>query len=166
MRRILAIATLAALAACSPSVESKGENADDFAKRAGVQPAADGVPTVTEINAQPVIAPTGAAQLTPLSVDAPKALDAVEGGCSFLYQSRTLLVVGSPDRASGGRKGVLVVDGKQLVLPATSPSDELPTLSGAGYTVAVRRTGNTAELTVTGPGGATTFAPGTWNCTS
>jgi len=168
MKRVLAAAVLIALAACSPSGEAEGENAVDFARRAGVQPAANGVPTVAEINAQPVVAPTGAAQLTPLSADAPKALGAIEGGCSFVYQSRSLLVVGSPDGASGGKKGVLVVDGRQIVLPAASSAgDQAPTLSGEGYTVAVRLTGGAqaADLTVTGPGGATTFSPGTWNCT-
>lgn len=181
MRRPLAIAALAALAACSQGGDENGETAEDFAQRAGVATPAGAVPSVAEVNAQPVVAPTGAAQLTPLTADAPKALGKIEGGCSFVYQGRSLLVVGAPDTADASGQGVLVIDGQQVVLPGAAPGgpqvvESGPTLTGAGYTVSVMRAEGppranagrnewSAGLKVAGPQGETVFTPGTWNCT-
>ena len=183
MTRLLITGCLAALAlaGCSKSEQTKGETSDDYAARTGVATATSGVPTVTEINAQPVVAPTGKAQLTPLSPDAPKALGKIKGGCSFIYQGRSLLVVGAPDTTDAAGNGVLVIDGRQVVLPGASAGgpqvvESGPTLSGEGYTVAVVRADGAprsaagrnewgADLVVTGPGGETRFSPGTWNCT-
>ena len=95
MKRLFVLAAIGALAACSQSDEPQGESAEDFAQRAGVNAPGGQVPSVAEINAQPVVAPTGAAQLTPLASDAPKALGKIQGGCSFIYQGRSLLVVGA-----------------------------------------------------------------------
>ncbi len=171
-----------ALAGCSKAKDSAvTDSADDFAQRAGVATATSGVPTVTEINAQPVVAPTGKVQLTPLASSAPKALGKIKGGCSFIYQGRSLLVVGAPDTTDATGNGVLVIDGRQVVLPGAAAGgpqvvESGPTLSGGGFTVAVNRAEGapqvvagrnewSADLVVNGPGGETTFAPGTWNCT-
>ena len=182
MKRLIALVLSASLAACSQGDEPKGESADDFAQRAGVggqsgQP----VPNVAEVNAQPVVAPTGKAQLTPLTKDAPKALGKISGGCSFIYQGRSLLVVGAPDDAGAKGQGVLVIDGQQVVLPGGMEGgpqvvESGPTLTGAGYTVTVMRADGppqvkagrnewTAGLNVAGPQGETVFTPGIWNCT-
>ena len=80
MRRLLLILAVAVLAACSGSEEPEGDNAADFAQRAGVAP---GAPAVAEINSQPIVAPTGNAKLAALSADAPKALGQYKGGCTF-----------------------------------------------------------------------------------
>ena len=182
MRIAAATLALLALAACSKSAEAPGESADDFARRTGAHAPSEQVPSVAEIDAQPIAAPTGAAQLTPLAADAPRALGAIKGGCSFVYQGRSLLVVGAPDSTDAAGKGVLVIDGNQVVLPGAAAGgpqvvESGPTLSGNGYTVAVNRAdgaprevagGNQwgADLVVTGPGGETRFSPGTWTCTS
>ena len=87
MRRVLLTGCLAALAlaGCSKGGDATtAETSEDFAARTGVGQAGGTVPTVTEINAQPVVAPTGKAQLTPLAADAPKALGKIKGGCSFI----------------------------------------------------------------------------------
>jgi hypothetical protein len=181
VKRLLALTALMALAACGKSDEPAAGNADDFAQRAGVGAAAGSAPSVAEINAQPVIAPTGKAQLTPLSAKAPSALGKIHGGCSFIYQGRSLLVVGAPDTAEAPGNGVLVIDGRQVVLPGAQAGgpqvvESGPTLSGGGYSVAVLRAEGAptvnagrnewgADLVVTGPGGETRFSPGTWNCT-
>lgn len=171
MKRLMLAAALVALGACSQADE-KGESAEDFAQRAGV---GGSVPSVAEINAQPVVAPTGAAQLTPLSADAPKALGAMDGGCSFVFQSRSLLVTAHDGGAV--RNGVLVIGGRQIAMPASAASEgAAATLAGEGYTVSVRhpegdphlvngRNQWPADLTVTGPEGETVFSPGTWSCT-
>lgn len=182
MKLAAALLTVALLAACSKSDDAAtSESADDFAQRAGVGRAGGSVPSVAEINAQPVVAPTGKAQLTPLAADAPKALGQIRGGCSFIYQSRSLLVVGAPDTTDSTGNGVLVIDGRQVVLPGAAQGgpqyvESGPTLSGGGYSVAVVRAEGaprvnagrnewSADLLVTGPGGETRFSPGTWNCT-
>ena len=181
MRRLLPILAIALLAACSKGDEPKGETSDDFAARTGVGTATSGVPTVAEVNAQPVVAPTGTAKLTPLAANAPSALGKIKGGCSFVYQGRSLLVVGAPDTTDASGNGVLVIDGRQVVLPGASAGgpqvvESGPTLSGGGYTVAVMRAEGApqlvagrnewaADLVVNGPGGETKFSPGTWNCT-
>lgn len=181
MKRLFVFGAIAALAACSQSDEPQGESAEDFAQRAGVKAPAGQVPSVAEINAQPVVAPTGAAQLTPLASDAPKALGQIQGGCSFIYQGRSLLVVGAPEGTEAKGQGVLVIDGQQVVLPGNAAGgpqvvESGPTLTGAGYTVSVLRADGppqvksgrnewTAGLKVAGPQGETTFSPGTWNCT-
>lgn len=182
MRRLASLSALALLVACSQADEPKGESADDFAQRAGVGTAPGGsVPNVAEINAQPVVAPTGKAQLTPLAADAPKALGKIKGGCSFIYQGRSLLVVGAPDTTDAKGQGVLVIDGQQVVLPGGMDGgpqvvESGPTLTGAGYTVTVMRADGppqvkngrnewTAGLNVAGPQGETVFTPGIWNCT-
>jgi hypothetical protein len=183
MKRALIVSGIAvlALAACSKGDEPKGETSADFAQRAGVGSATGSVPTAAEVNAQPVVAPTGKAQLTPLSADAPRALGKIKGGCSFIYQGRSLLVVGAPDSTDAPGSGVLVIDGKQVVLPGASAGgpqvvESGPTLTGEGYTVAVNRAEGApqsvagrnewaADLVVTGPGGETKFSPGIWNCT-
>ncbi|MGX7952631.1 hypothetical protein ACWPM1_08695 [Tsuneonella sp. HG249] len=167
------------LAACGQGGEGTGESAEDFAERAGVgAPSQAAAPQVAEINAQPVVAPTGAAQLTPLSADAQRALGPFQGGCSFAYQGRSLLVVRGPATPGGSAEGVLVVDGQQVLLPGTQqPIESGPTLTGAGYTVTVMRAEGspqtiggrreyTADLKIAGPQGDTTFSPGTWSCTS
>lgn len=181
MRTMLAVVALAALAGCSQGSEQGGETAEDFAQRAGVggqqqQPAP--APQVAEVNAQPVVAPTGAAQLTPLSADAPRALGPFKRGCSFAYQGRSLLVVRTPVTPGGNAEGLLVVDGQQVILPGSQqPIENGPTLAGAGYTVSVMRAEGparnasgrnewTAGLKVAGPQGETTFTPGTWSCTA
>ncbi len=183
MKRALAFSALMVLAACSKSpAEAPGDSANDFAKRAGVAASGSEMPSVAEVNAQPVVAPTGAAQLTPLGSDAPKALGAIAGGCSFIYQGRSLLVVGAPDGTDAKGQGVLVIDGQQVVLPGsdaggTQVIESGPTLTGAGYTVSVLRADGapranggrnewTAGLKVAGPQGETTFSPGTWSCTA
>lgn len=183
MSRVLTFIAILALTACSKAPDSPtGESADDFAKRAGVGGPADDVPFVAEVNAQPVVAPTGAAQLTPLSAEAPKALGPIAGGCSFVYQGRSLLVVGASKGTDPKGQGVLVIDGTQVVLPGTAAGgtqvvESGPTLSGAGYTVSVLRADGapqvkdgrnewTAGLKVAGPQGETTFSPGTWSCTA
>jgi ABC-type Fe3+-hydroxamate transport system substrate-binding protein len=181
MRRLLAIATLTLLAACSEPESDPAESVEDFAQRAGVGAATGTAASVAEVNAQPVVASTGAAQLTPLAVDAPKVLGPIAGGCSFVYQGRSLLVVGAPDGTDARGQGVLVIDGQQVVLPGSAAGgpqvvESGPTLSGAGYTVNVlradgapqvanRRNEWTASLRVAGPQGDTTFSPGTWSCT-
>lgn len=177
MRALVALAALT-LAACSQGGEDNGETAEDFAQRAGVGAQPSAAPQAAEINAQPIVAPTGPAQLTPLSADAPKALGQFKGGCSFTYQGRSLLVVRGPVAAGGSPEGVLVVDGQQIILPGSPhPIETGPTLTGAGYTVSVVRAEGTpqavsgrreyaADLVVTGPRGETTFSPGTWSCTS
>jgi hypothetical protein len=182
MKRFIALSAIVLLAACSQSDEPAGESAEDFASRTGVGASTGGaVPNVAEINAQPVVAPTGAAQLTPLTAEAPRALGKIRGGCSFIYQGRSLLVVGAPDDMGAKGQGVLVIDGQQVVLPggaAGGPQvvESGPTLSGAGYTVSVMRADGpprvnagrnewTAGLKVSGPQGETVFTPGTWNCT-
>ena len=185
MRRAVIIGSIAALAlalaGCSKSNEPEGETSADFAQRAGVGNASGAVPSVVEVNAQPVVAPTGKAQLTPLAADAPKALGKIKGGCSFIYQGRSLLVVGAPDTTDAAGNGVLVIDGRQVVLPGASAGgpqvvESGPTLSGGGYTVVVNRAEGApqsvagrnewaADLVVTGPGGETKFSPGIWNCT-
>lgn len=181
MNRLFPVLALGLLAACSKSDEPKGETSEDFAARAGVATPSSGMPTVAEINAQPVVAPTGKAQLTPLAANAPKALGKIKGGCSFIYQGRSLLVVGAPDTTDSAGNGVLVIDGRQVVLPGANAGgpqvvESGPTLSGGGYKVAVNRAEGqpqvvagrnewAADLVVTGPGGETKFSPGTWNCT-
>ncbi|MXO74127.1 hypothetical protein GRI40_02685 [Altererythrobacter aerius] len=181
MIRAAALIALAGLAACSEPADQKAESADDFAQRAGVGGAAAGAPAVAEINAQPLAAPTGKALLTPLARNAPTALGEIHGGCSYIYQGRSLLVVGAPDTTDATGKGVLVIDGQQVVLPGAAAGgpqvvESGPTLSGNGYTVAVLRADGAprsvsgrnewaADLVVTGPTGETTFSPGTWNCT-
>jgi hypothetical protein len=183
MRGLLMSACVAALAlaGCSKGEPAKGDTSEDFAARAGVGTATSGVPTVTEINAQPVVAPSGPAQLTPLAANAPTALGKIKGGCSFVYQGRSLLVVGAPDTTDAAGSGVLVIDGRQVVLPGAAAGgpqvvESGPTLSGGGYTVAVNRAEGApqsvagrnewaADLVVNGPGGETKFTPGTWNCT-
>ncbi|ANY20744.1 hypothetical protein A6F68_02244 [Tsuneonella dongtanensis] len=182
MRRLAVISAIALLAACSQADEPKGESAEDFAQRAGVAPSAGAVPSVAEVNAQPVVAATGAAQLTPLTADAPKVLGKIAGGCSFVYQGRSLLVVGADEGADAKGQGVLVIDGQQVVLPGSAAGgpqvvESGPTLTGAGYTVSVLRADGapqakdgrnewTAGLKVAGPQGETTFSPGTWSCTA
>lgn len=182
MKRLLVLSALTVLAACSKSDDAPGESAEDFAHRAGVSAPAGSVPSVAEVNAQPVVASTGAAQLTPLAADAPKVLGAIAGGCSFVYQGRSLLVVGAPDGTDAKGQGVLVIDGQQVVLPGsmaggTQVVESGPTLTGAGYTVSVLRADGapqskggrnewTAGLKVAGPQGETTFSPGTWSCTA
>lgn len=183
MRRALLTACVAALAlaGCSKDSDTKGETSDDFAARTGVGTATGTVPAVAEVNAQPVVAPTGKAQLTPLAANAPQALGNIRGGCSFIYQGRSLLVVGAPDTTDAAGNGVLVIDGRQVVLPGANAGgpqvvESGPTLSGGGYTVAVNRAEGApqsvagrnewaADLVVNGPGGETRFSPGTWNCT-
>ncbi len=183
MRLALTAACIAALAlaGCSKGENAKGDTSDDFAARTGVGAATSAVPTVAEINAQPVVAPTGQAQLTPLAANAPKALGKIKGGCSFIYQGRSLLVVGAPDTTDASGNGVLVIDGRQVVLPGANAGgpqvvESGPTLSGGGFTVTVNRAEGaprlvagrnawSAELVVAGPGGETKFSPGTWNCT-
>jgi hypothetical protein len=179
---IIGCITALALAGCSKSDDGgKNDTSADFAQRAGVGSATGTVPTVAEVNAQPVVAPVGKAQLTPLSPDAPKALGKIKGGCSFIYQGRSLLVVGAPDTTDAAGNGVLVIDGRQVVLPGANAGgpqvvESGPTLSGGGYTVAVNRSEGApqsvagrnewaADLVVTGPGGETKFSPGIWNCT-
>ncbi|WP_120715667.1 hypothetical protein [Tsuneonella amylolytica] len=187
MKRAVILAAVAVLAACSKSGDDAatgGDNAGDFAQRAGVGGAlaANGpVPSVAEVNAQPVVAPTGKAQLTPLTKEAPRALGRIKGGCSFIYQGRSLLVVGAEDTTDASGNGVLVIDGRQVVLPGAAQGgpqyvESGPTLTGGGYTVAVLRGDGaptinagrnewSADLKVDGPGGETVFSPGTWNCT-
>jgi hypothetical protein len=184
MKRLLITAGIAAfaLAGCSKSAgDAQGETSADYAQRAGVGAATSGVPTVAEVNAQPVVAPSGTAQLTPLAADALKALGSIKGDCSFVYQGRSLFVAGTQDAGDRVSNGVLVIDGRQVVLPGASAGgpqvvESGPTLSGGGYTVAVNRAEGApqavagrnewaADLVVTGPGGETKFSPGTWNCT-
>jgi hypothetical protein len=183
MKPALIIGCIAALAlgSCSKGEDSKTDTSADFAQRAGVGSATGTVPTVAEVNAQPVVAQSGNAQLTPLAADAPRALGKIKGGCSFIYQGRALLVVGAPDTTDATGSGVLVIDGRQVVLPGANAGgpqvvESGPTLSGGGYTVAVNRAEGApqsvagrnewaADLVVTGPGGATKFSPGIWNCT-
>jgi hypothetical protein len=181
MRLASALAMLTALAACSQG-EPEGESAEDFAQRAGVAQGAAAV-SVAEVNAQPVVAPTGAMKLTPLSADAPKALGAIQGGCSFVYQGRSLLVAGAAEGPDAVASGVLVIDGRQIVLPGNEPGgrqyvESGPTFAGEGQTVAVQRGEGTpqsvngrrewaADLVVAGQAGPETkFSPGTWSCTS
>lgn len=173
MTRLVVLAGVAALALAGCS------NSDDGAQRESSAEGASTLPTVAEVNAQPVVAPSGKAQLTPLAADASKALGEIKGGCSFLYQGRALLVAGAAGNANGPSNGVLVIDGRQVVLPGTGGPDGVlsgPTLSGEGYTVAVNRSEGSpqavagrnewaADLVITGPGGETEFSPGTWNCT-
>ena len=182
MKRLLSLSLVALLAACSQSDEPKGESAEDFAARAGVESSPGALPSVAEINAQPVVAPTGAAQLMPLTADAPKVLGAIDGGCSFVYQSRSLLVVGASNSTDATGHGVLVIDGRQVVLPGNAAGgvqviESGPTLTGEGYNVSVIRGDGapevkdgrnewSADLTVVGPQGETTFSPGTWSCTA
>jgi len=176
VRALVALAVLG-LAACSQAGEEKGETAKDFAQRAGVGGPPASTPQAAEINAQPIVAPTGAAQLMPLSADAPKALGQFKGGCSFAYQGRSLLVVRGPVTAGGSPEGLLVVDGQQIILPGgQQPIETGPTLTGAGYVVQVMRAEGTpqtmggrrqyaADLVVSSPRGETKFSPGTWSCT-
>lgn len=185
MRALPLLLGALALAACSGEPEpADGESAEDFAARAGV--GADGVETpggqVAEINAQPLVATKGSAKLTPLADDARKVLGPVQGGCAFAYQGRTLLTVGAPDSTDAAGKGVLVIDGRPIVLPGADAGgpqviESGPTLTGGGYTVSVQRAegqprsvagGNEwpADLVVDGPDGETKFSPGTWTCAS
>lgn len=181
--RLLALTFCAVLAACSQGGEEQGETAEDFAQRTGVRAQAQSAAPAAEVNAQPVIAPTGAAQLTPLSAEAPKALGAIEGGCSFVYQGRSLLVAGAEAGSESVSRGVLVVDGRQIVLPGHEAGGRAyveggPTLTGEGYTVAVMRAEGApqsmngrnewaADLVVAGQTPPETkFSPGTWSCTS
>ena len=165
MKRLLPILAASLLAACSGAKEAEGDNAADFAQRAGVATAS---PNVAEINAQPIVAPTGAAQLAPLAEDAPKALGQYKGGCTFAYQGRQVLVVRPPVKAGGDIEGLLVVDGQQVILPGSQTADGGVTLAGAGYTVSVSRPQRdergVASLKVAGPQGDTVFTPGTWSC--
>lgn len=181
---ILAGTAALALAACSKSDDAAPtDSASDFAQRTGLNGAPAGpVPNVAEVNAQPVVAPTGKAVLTPLTAKAPMALGKIEGGCSFIYQSRSLLVVGAQNSTDATGNGVLVIDGQQVVLPGAAQGgpqyvESGPTLTGGGYTVSVirgegapRSAGGrnewSADLKVTGPQGETVFSPGTWNCTA
>lgn len=174
-----------ALAACSgEKKQTDGETAEDYAARAGM--GADGIESpgveVAEINAQPVTATEGASVLTPLAANANKALGAVKGGCTFAYQGRALLTVGAPDSTDAAGKGVLVIDGRPVILPGVDAGgpqvmESGPTLTGGGFTVAVQRGegeptavggGNEwpADLVVSGPNGETKFSPGTWTCAS
>lgn len=184
MRIALTLIGALALAACSSEQPADGESAEDYAARAGV--GADGVETpaaeVAEVNAQPLAAPEGPAQLTPLAPHARKALGTIEGGCSYAYQGRTLLTVGAPGTTDAAGKGVLVIDGRPVVLPGADAGgpqvmESGPTLTGGGYTVTVQRAegsptrvsgGNEwpADLVVAGPNGETKFSPGTWTCAS
>ena len=182
MKRLITLTFVGLLAACSQADDPKGESAEDFANRAGVDASAGAVPSVAEINAQPIVAATGAAQLMPLTADAPKVLGNIDGGCSFVYQSRSLLVVGANDNTDTKGQGVLVIDGQQVVLPGNAAGgvqviESGPTLTGAGYTVTVLRAEGApqvksgrnewaADLKVAGPQGETTFSPGTWSCTA
>ena len=59
MRRLLCLSVAALLAACSQADEAAGDTAEDFAQRAGVTAAAGQTTSVAEVNAQPVVAPTG-----------------------------------------------------------------------------------------------------------
>lgn len=181
MRAALAISACAVLAACSQGGQDAGETADDFAERAGVAGARPEQPSVAEINAQPVIAPTGMARLSPLGPAAPAALGEIAESCSFVYQGRSLLVAGAPAGADTGAKGVAVIDGRQLVLPGSEAGGPAyveggPTFVGDGYTVAVLRAEGAphragersewpADLIVAGPTPPETrFSPGTWSC--
>ena len=168
MKQLAAIALLVGLAACSQSNE--GDNADDFANRVNGGAAGSGGTTASaaEVNAQPVVAPSGKAVLTPLAAAAPKTLGTVAHTCQFDYQGRTLLVAGADDRAGAGVRGVLVANGGEMAMPG-SPAGAAQvmangvTLRSAGYTAKVTP-GAAAALTLSGPDGQTTFAPGTWSC--
>ena len=183
MRLALVSCAALALAACSSEQPAQnGESAEDYAARAGV--GADGVETpatpVAEANAQPVTATEGTSVLTPLATNAAKSLGAVKGGCTFAYQSRPLLSVGAPETTDASGKGVLVIDGRAIILPGADAGgpqvmESGPTLTGGGYTVSVMRAegepervgdGNQwpADLVVKGPNGETRFSPGTWTC--
>ncbi|MGI9376706.1 MAG: hypothetical protein ACR2PC_11520 [Tsuneonella suprasediminis] len=188
MKRTAICLCLTALAAggCSKSNDaSTGEGADDYAARAGVSSlgANDaGASSVAEVNAQPVLASEGSTRLMPLASDAPMALGKVAGGCSFIYQGRSLLVAGSENDADDKGKGVLVIDGRQLMLPGVEAGglqviESGPILAGDGFTVSVlrgegepsRANGKSewgADLRVKGPTGETTFSQGKWSCTA
>lgn len=178
MRGLTIVAALLALAACSDRAPTEGETADDFAARTGQ----GGMPSVAEINAQPLTADEGATRLTPLASNARTVLGPVKGGCAFAYQGRTLLTVGAPDDMSQTGKGVLVADGRQMVLggiDAGGPQvvESGPTLTDGTWTASVLRAegspeavagGNQwpADLVVTGPQGESKFSSGTWTCSS
>ena len=169
MKALVALSALALVAGCSDN--RNGESAEDFAERTGAGAAAQvgGAAPLGEVNAQPVVAPTGSSVLTPLAPTAPKALGAIAGACSFVYQGRSLLVAGADDAAGAGVRGVLVIDGKEVSLPGApaGTSQVLAggvTLAGNGYSVAVKPGSGSAVLTINGPQGETTFAPGSWNC--
>jgi hypothetical protein len=184
MKAAPAILLALALAACSKEQPADGESAGDYAARAGV--GADGIETpatqVAEINAQPVIASEGSAALTPLAADASRSLGPIKGGCTFAYQGRALLTVGAPDSTDAAGKGVLVIDGRPIILPGADSGgpqvmESGPTLSGGGFAASVMRAegspravagGNQwpADLVVSGPNGETKFSPGTWTCAS
>ena len=165
MRALLPILAISLLAACSGSKEPEGDSAADYAQRAGVATAS---PTVAEVNAQPIVAPTGSAKLAALTPEAPKALGQYKGGCTFAYQGRQILVVRPPVKAGSDIEGLLVIEGQQIILPGSEAADGGVTLAGAGYTVSVSRAaGNergVAGLKVSGPQGDTIFTPGTWSC--
>lgn len=186
-RAVLSISLLAfAVTGCSKGSNApKGESADDFAARAGMASAGAGeagTPSVAEVNAQPVLASEGSSRLTPLVANAPTALGKVAGGCSFVYQGRSLLVVGGEKSTADKGKGVLVIDGRQVILPGADAGglqvlESGPTLTGEGYTVTVMRGEGAptaangknewgADLKVKGPAGETTFSQGKWSCTA
>jgi hypothetical protein len=179
--RALALGALVlALAACSGGEKDKGGTAQDYAQRTGVDAGAPAV-SVAEVNAQPVKPSAGSSVLTPLAANAPTVLGKIKGGCTFAYQDRTLLSVGAPDTTDATGKGVLVIDGRQVILPgidAGGPQviESGPTLTGDGLTVAVQRAEGApesvaggghrwaADLVVKGPTGETRYSPGTWTC--
>ena len=68
-----------------------------------------------------------------------------------------------------GVRGVLVIDGKEVSLPGAPAGTAQVvangvTLAANGYSVAVKPGSGSAVLTINGPQGETTFAPGSWNC--
>lgn len=183
MRLALTLFAALALAGCSDSTPAESESADDFAARTGVAGEAGqgAVPSVAEVNAQPVAPSEGEVALTPLTRNARTALGPTSGGCAFAYQGRTLLSVGAPDDMGQKGKGVLVANGRQMVLggiEAGGPQvvESGPTLTGGAWTASVLRAegspaivgggGNQwpADLVVKGPQGETKFSPGTWTC--
>ncbi len=150
MKRVLVPLALAALAACSPERDS--ETQAEVPVNAGL----------AEVNAQPIVAPTGSARLTPLAASAVAAVGG-DDGCSFAYQERLLLIVG--DNA-----GAAVVDGTEVRLKTVDDAGQGPVLQGGGYTFTVRQAGGpssdliASDLIISGPSGETIFSPGTWSC--
>lgn len=165
MRAAAALITLALVAGCSK--QGEGESSNDFAGRVGGSGQGT-AQSAAEVNAQPVVAPTGKVALTPLAPAAPKTLGTVAHTCQFDYQGRTLLVAGADDLTGAGVRGVLVANGGEMAMPG-SPTGVAQvmakgvTLKGDGYTATVKP-GAQASLTLTGPEGETVFAPGTWSC--
>lgn len=170
---------------CSNSTDAPASEGADNAARAGVSSpsiSGAGISPVAEVNAQPVLASEGSTRLTPLASNAAIALGKVAGGCSFIYQGRSLLVAGSEKDAGARGKGALVIDGRQVILPGVETGglqvlESGPTLAGDGFTVSVMRgEGNPsrangknewgADLVVKGPTGETTFSQGKWSCTA